>query len=133
MGKYTNIDEAIFTVFATAAWLERKIPTYVTNVPANKNDTQFLRLNIIPSGKGVNIRSASGVLIIEIFVLRDRGTPPISKLADALDAHLLGQSRPVSDGNVQFFSSNLGNGGPDSANPALYRADYSINFNYNEV
>jgi len=134
MGKFSRIDEGILSIFAEEAWIDEDIPVYPENFSASKNDKTFVRLQIIASDAGVNIRSAGGVLIAEIFVPRERSATPISIIADALDMFLVGRMRATTDGGVvQFFGSSIGNKQSDKDNPSLYKADYSINFNYNEV
>lgn len=133
MGKFGNLDSSIYSIFADSTWTDENISVYPENFSASTAETQFVRLNIIPAGEGINVRSVSGVLLAEIFVPKEKTSIPISIVADALDRFLAGKTLEASTGSVQFFGSSIGNKRLDSSNPALYRAEYSINFTYNEV
>jgi hypothetical protein len=126
MGKYKNLEQDVFSIFGSEAWLTENIKTYPNNFTATDAGTEFLRVSILPSGSGVNLRSVSGVLIIEIYVTAGNGTKRISELADKLDEFLEGKTM----NKVQCTSSSLSILGKDKDNPSLFRANYSISFNY---
>jgi hypothetical protein len=129
MGRYTALDNDIFSVFGSAGWLSENIPTYPDNFVAATGG-KYVRICVIPGNSGVNINSLSGVLMVDIFVSVGSVTDT-SSIADALDTHLLGRSVTLVSGAVtQFLSSFLGKGSKDSDNPSLFRTTYSIPFNY---
>jgi len=134
LGKYTNLDSDIFSVFASTAWKTEKISVYPANFVKQDPGAEFVRVSIIPSGYGVNLNSVSGVLIADIFTLAGEGPKKSSTIADRLDFFLCGKTKSSSTGkSVQFFSSTLSPSGADKDNRALYRATYTIPFNYSEA
>jgi len=134
MGKYTNLDSDVYSVFGTVGWKAEKIKTHPSNFIAIDTSTEFIRVSIIPSGNGVNRRSISGVLIIDIFTPSGSGPQRPSAIADKLDTYLSSKQLIVSSGIViQFGNSTLGNTGNDKDNKALFRVAYTIPFNYFEV
>jgi hypothetical protein len=117
MGKYANLESDIYSIFATAEWQAELIKTYPQNYTAVSPGDEFIRISIIPSGKGLNINSVAGVLMIDIFTPFGKGTK--------------GKYININSGkSTQFQSSSLGSMGIDEANQSLYRAIYSIPFNY---
>jgi hypothetical protein len=134
LGKYATLDSDIFSVFASALWKAEKIAVYPANFVKQDSSTEFVRVSIIPSGNGVNLKSVSGVLIADIFTLAGDGPKKTSSIADRLDAFLCGKTKSANTGkSVQFFSSTLSPSGADKDNRALYRATYTIPFNYSEA
>jgi hypothetical protein len=131
MGKYENLEKDIFSIFATAAWKAEKINTYPANVLAQSTGESFIRVSIIPSGSGINLKSISGVVIIDIFNSAGSGPNSTSLIADKLDRYLVGKSLSTQAGSVtQFQNSSLAPIGNDPDNPALYRSSYTIQFSY---
>jgi hypothetical protein len=126
MGKYAQLETDIFSIFGSAEWIAESINTYPSNFVAVNAGTEFLKVSIIPSGKGVNLRSVSGLLIVDIYIASGSGIKRISELADKLDNYLEG----IVSNKVQFGSSSLDILGQDKDNPALYRASYTLSFNY---
>ena len=129
MGKYSDIDTGIHTIFSTTQWKSNNIATYPSNFE-NINGSEFLRVSIIPAGRGLNIRSISGILNIEIFSPSGKGPKRFYTISDTLDAYLVGKSKSTTTGVVQFENSALDLRGLDKANPTLYMALYSIPFNF---
>lgn len=131
MGKYTELETDVYSIFSTAAWKAEKISTYPNNFIVTKNVSNFIRVNIIPSGKGVNVSSVSGILIIDIFTIAGEGTKTISLIADKLDQYLKAKTIVTSGHNAtQFLGSALSFVGSDSADPSLFRSTYTIPFNF---
>lgn len=129
MGKYETIQTDIFTIFSTVAWTAENVATYPSNFVASGNT--YIRVNIIPSGSGIDLKSVSGILIIDIFIPAGNGPNTIYTIADKLDKYLVGKQRNSQGRNVvQLKNSALGLSGLDPVNPALYRANYTIPFNY---
>jgi hypothetical protein len=131
VGKYTNLETNVFSIFASNTWKSEKITTYPNNFTVTKNSGEFIRVTIIPSGKGINLISTSGILIIDIFTLAGEGTRRSSLIADRLDNYMVGKSITNLDGsNTQMSNSSLSFIGVDTDNPALYRSNYTIPFNF---
>jgi hypothetical protein len=131
MGKYIDTQNDIFSIFALDTWQTQAIKTYPQNYIAVNPGNEFIRVTIIPSGKGINMKSVSGILIIDIFAETGKGTKRTFEIADSLDSFLVGKSRSTSGNNVtQFTSSNVQSLGIDKDNQSLYRTQYSIPFNY---
>jgi len=131
MGKYTDLETDIFSIFASTSWESENIDTYPGNFISTGNSKEFIRVNIIPSGKGVNRVSISGVVIIDIFTFAGEGTRKASLIADTLDKYLGDKAIALQSGKTtQFGSSSMTLSGSDSDNPSLFRASYTIPFNF---
>lgn len=131
MGKYLDIQNDIFSIFNSTAWKAENIKTYPSNFIAVNSGNEFVRVSIIPSGVGVNLKSVSGVLIIDIFTPAGNGPKAAALIADKLDTYLVGKSLTTGIGSVtQLKSSALQLLGNDKDNSALYRSNYTIPFNY---
>jgi hypothetical protein len=134
MNRYGNLATGVFPIFGTAEWKAEKIRTFAVNHIGVNTSDEHIRVSVIPSGTSVNIKSISGVLIIDIFTKAGNGPNRFFTIADRLDTYLVGQSkRPVEGISVQFFSSALQTNGLDKDDPTLFRTTYSIPFNYTEV
>jgi len=135
MGKYTNLNSDIYSVFSTDTWKAEKIVTRPSNFVGMDKPTEFIRVSVIPSGTGLNRKSVSGILIIDIFTQAGGGPKRYASVADKLDSYLSGKSlSTVAGAAIQFPSSSaIDPKGNDKDNPALYRVAYTIPFNYFEV
>jgi hypothetical protein len=131
MGKYENLEKDVFSIFGSTSWKNENIKTFPVNFIELTPGTEFVRVSVIPSGNGINLTSISGVLIIDIFTSAGNGPRKTSLIADKLDSYLVGKSVSTVSGNsTQFNKSALAYLGLDTVNSALYRATYSIPFNY---
>ncbi|RLA26251.1 MAG: hypothetical protein DRQ62_00010 [Gammaproteobacteria bacterium] len=131
MGRYENLQTEVFSVFASTAWVAETIKTYPENYLAVTPGEEFLKVYPIPSGQGINFNSTSGLLIIDIFVSAGAGPSRVNQLADKLDLYLAGKSISTATAAVcQFQDSSLKIVGTDKDNSSLYRATYTIPFNY---
>ena len=127
MGKYENTFKDIFSVFDSATWKAEAIGTYPNNFAPILN-SEYIRVNIIPSNEGINLRSTSGILIIDIFTAAGEGPIRSSVIADKLDSYLQGQTLSTTlGGTTQFSNSSIA---PKGVNESLFRAQYTIPFNY---
>ena len=131
MGKYENLEKDVFSIFASTLWKNENIKTFPVNFIELNPGNEFIRASVIPSGNGINLTSISGVLIIDIFTSAGNGPKKTSLIADKLDSYLVGKSvSTVNNNSTQFNKSALAHVGLDTVNSALYRATYSIPFNY---
>jgi len=131
MGKYSDLQNDVFSIFNSTAWKAENIKTYPTNFIAVNSGNEFIRVSIIPSGNSVNLISVSGVLIIDIFTAAGNGPKATTTIADKLDSYLVGKSIMTQGSNrTSLFNSSLVMSGNDKDNPALYRATYTVPFNY---
>jgi len=131
MGKYTNLEKDIFSLFANITWTAEVIKTFPSNFLTVNAGEEFIRINILPKGVGINLNSISGVLLIDIFTLAGNGTKRTSLIADKLDSYLVGKTLSTESTAVtQFANSSLDYSGQDKDNPTLFRATYSIPFNF---
>lgn len=130
MGKYEALETGVFSVFGSAVWKAEDIKTTPSNYIRVGAVTEFIRVNVIPSGKGLNLGSASGVLIIDIFTPVGKGPRRSSFIADKLDQYLVGKSVKSSSGVLQCSQSSLAPKGVDSENKSLFHTTYSIPFNF---
>ena len=131
MGKYTALQDDIFSIFADAAWEAENIQTFPTDTIPDNNVGEFIRVNIVGDGQGLNLTSISGVVIIDIFVAAGNGPTKANLIADTLDSYLVGKSfRLTPPKNTQFLNSNMVYSGRDPDNPSLSNYSYSIPFKH---
>lgn len=129
MGKFTGVEDDIFSIFASDAWTANGIETVPSNFTANSSE--FVRISVLANGSGVNHKSLSGILIADIFTAAGEGPRRASLIADMLDLVLDCKSVSTSLNAVtQFESSALQHNGLDRDNPALTRSTFSIPFKY---
>jgi len=131
MGKYTDVQDRVFSVFNSNTWKAEAIKTIPQDVSASNLGDEFIRVSIIPANTGINALSISGVCIIDIFVAAGLGPARYHAIADKLDQYLQQkQIKPLlSTTVVQFGISTLVPLGLDKDNPNLTRAKYTIPFN----
>lgn len=131
MGKYTTLQNDIFSIFASAEWEAESLKTYPTDMVAVNAGTEFIRVNIIADGEGLNVSSVSGILSIDIFVSAGQGPKRANLIADRLDTYLVGKSFQTGAPNsTQFLNSSMSFYGRDPDDQSLSRYNYSIPFNY---
>lgn len=133
MGKYSNIDSNVYSIFGLTSWIAEKIKTYPANFVAIDRPSEFIKVSIIPSGPGINLNSVSGVIIIDIYVPAGKGPQRASLIADKLDTYLSGQTLYPTNACIQLLTSSVSVNGVDKEDPSLYRTTYTIPFNYFEV
>jgi hypothetical protein len=130
VGKYASLFTDVFSIFNAALWKAESIKTFPANFITVDPGNEYIRVSIIPSGRGINQKSASGLLLIDIFISAGDGPSRAGFIADKLDAYLVGKSIATGSNSTQMLTSSLSFVGVDSDNPSLYRANYSIPFNY---
>jgi len=135
MGKYSNLSSDIFSIFGTDTWKAEKIKTYPNSFIAVSAPDEFIRVSIVPSKPSdINIKSISGILLIDIFIQAGNGPKRSYTIADKLDSYLAGKALNTRSGTlVQFLSSTIDAGTEDTDNKSLYRTIYTIPFTYSEV
>jgi hypothetical protein len=129
MSKFNTVQDDVFSVFGSVGWLTENIPTYPVNFVTTKA-TEYIRVSVISNGKGINLASTSGQVLIDIFIAAGKGPSRGTLIADKLDSYLVGKSLKTGSGTTQFQDSALTTVGQDKDNPALFRMIYSISFNY---
>jgi hypothetical protein len=130
MGRFSGPYQDIFSVFGSAAWEAEDIPTFPQNFIGTVPDKKYIRVTPVFDGNSINVKSASGILMIDIFTPAGTGPSDTSTIADTLDSYLVGKSKDVSTGVTQFGISSLSPFGLDKDNPSLYRSTYSIPFSF---
>lgn len=133
MGKYSALDADVFSVFDLDTWKSVNIKTIPSNFVKVGTEIEFIRVNIIPQGKGVNPKSTSGILSIDIFIAAGNGPKRASFIADKLDDFLVGKSIATGTGTTQCLTSSMTHRGTDKDNPKLHRSIYQIPFTYSGV
>ena len=131
MGKYSELLADVFTIFAAPAWVGENIKTYPENFLIVSPGDEFIRVSVIPSGPGINPKSVSGVLQIDLFSSAGSGPKRLLEIADKLDTYL--QQKTVSGrprASLQCFTSSFASRGRDPDNTGLYRGLYTIPFSY---
>lgn len=130
MGKYTNTQNDIFSVFSTPAWKAENLKTFPAEFLASNVGNEYLRVSIITSDTGVNRKSISGILVVEIFTSAGEGPKRTNFIADRLDLYIENKSIGTDFGVTQFKNSTMKLLGIDKDNSALTRASYEIPFNH---
>lgn len=131
MGKYTNTEEDVFSVFAQEAWTNEGIKTFPNNYIAVGSGDEFIRVTIISSGKGINKMSMSGVFMVEIFIPAGVGVRRANEIADKLDSYLENKTASTTLGNnTQFGNSSMVHNGVDKDTPLLHKSTYTLTFNF---
>jgi hypothetical protein len=126
MGKYKQIQDDVFSIFASQEWKEEEIKTIPNNVKSPEGP--FIRVNILTDGRSLNRVSVEGMLLIDIFTEAGRGPTSAAEIADALDVFLVNNQLGTSDeGVVQLFSSTFSHMGVEET---YSRAQYSIPLKY---
>lgn len=133
MGKYITLQTNIFTIFGSQEWNAENVKTVPTNFTGIDFSEEFIRISIVPSNKGLNRKSVSGILIADIFTKAGDGPTRAFDLADKLDTYLQNKYFSIDPNAIQFFGSMFRTDTLDSDNPSLFRSTYSIPFNYTEV
>jgi hypothetical protein len=124
---YTLIKKDIYEVLDSITGFK----VYPDNYTGSKTGTSYITTLILPGNGYWNAYGAkktmSGMLVISIYVQAGKGDAEIATIADTLDTKF--QAKTLTNG-TQFGASNLKMVGLDPKNPAIYRADYGINFKY---
>lgn len=130
MGKFSSAEELLYSVFGGQAWVAENVPTFPSNFTNGQGLQRYIRVTPICSGAGVNVRSVSGLLNIDIFTKAGEGYKDTNAIADAIDKHFAGKAIKLSQGSLQCLSSTLTHLGRDADNPALHRSLFSVPFNF---
>lgn len=131
MGKFVDLEREIFNLIEAnkAAFVNVKV--YPANFVSVNPGNNFLRVTVISTGSGINLKSVSGLLTVDIYVPVGEGPRNTSLIADKIDTYLVGKSYNTSgNGTLQFGNSALAPGSVDRDSPSLYRSTYSIPFNF---
>jgi hypothetical protein len=133
MGKYTDMESLVSSVFASAEWLAETIVTHPSNFEGDVVSNEYIRMKILSvSGEAFfgKLDNIHGQVIIDIFTPAGEGPKRSSEIADTLDKYLVGRVLTSSNGCLQLGMSYLVGYGADKANEMLYRAIYTLNFTY---
>jgi len=131
MGKYSDSQSDIFSVFNSSGWKSENIETVPQDYKGEIFSDEYIRVSIVPAGRGVNRASVSGVVIVDIYTPAGFGPKRQNHIADRLDAYLQNRSLETqSRGITQFLTSSMSPLGTDSVNTSLQRAKYEIPFNF---
>jgi len=130
MGKYSDLSKNVYSVFDLAGWKALNIKTFPNNFIGIANGSDYIRVSVIPSGDGVNLKSSSGLVNIDIFVKAGLGPNAIYTISDSLDNYLVGKSITIGNNVTQFKNSSVSIIGVDKDNSMLFRAIYAIPFNH---
>ena len=131
MGKFTDSEGDIFSVFGSSAWKGEGIETQPSNYTSPEAWTEYIRVNILCNGTGPNKVSVSGILIVDIFTPAGQGPSRATLIADKLEDYLSCKSlQTAGQGVTQFQSGSLSPIGTDKDNQTLFRSSYTIPFTY---
>lgn len=130
MSKYAQLQLDVFSIFAQPSWAAENIKTFPSGVLV-KDAAEYIRISVLPTGNPLNSKSASGLIIVEIFTAANIGPMRAFVIADKLDQFLLGKSIPTGTSVTQFSDkSSLSPRGIDPVNSNLIKSNFSISFNH---
>lgn len=132
MDKFEAIYNSVFSVFAKPEWDAEGVKAYPSNFNG-KRGPEYIEVSVLPGGPGVNLNSASGSLIVDIYTPAGEGPIRAAVIAGKLNKYFVGTSLMTGNNRLQFGASGLGRGKLDTADPTLYRSTYSLPFNYFEA
>ena len=130
MQKFDSIQKSVMSIFGAASWTSNSIKTFPENFVGSVPENEYIRINILPHGEGINLNSVSGVLMIDVFVPSGEGILRRGQIADLLDVQLVGKVITSSGGIIQFGKSSMSSEGVDKDNPSLFRSIYTVPFNF---
>ena len=128
----TNILSDVESVFATTAWTSNNIPAYPANYQGDKNNNEYVIVQVLPSSAnqityGGSTKRTSGLIAVKMFVKAGEGSKRLMQIAEVLDNVL--QNKTLTNG-TRTQASYLETEGLDPANSSLYSASYFIPFTY---
>jgi len=128
--KYEQLQRDVFAIFAQPSWSAQLIDTFPSDVLV-KDSTEYIRVTVLPQAPAINSKSASGLLMIEIFTSANKGPMRAAVIADKLDQFLLAKSIATGTSVTQFDRlSNLSPSGTDKDNTSLVKSTFSVLFNH---
>jgi len=128
MSKYIKLQLDVESVFSTTAWKAESIAAYPGNFEGEIGAKEFVKLELLPSsGEDAfgNFSGIEGQIIIQIYVPAGQGMARVLAVAGILDSYF--QAKHFVNG-TSTGSSAINIIGKDKANPALFRADYTVSF-----
>ena len=131
--KYTALHGDVYSIFGSEEWINEGIKTFPQNFVGSNLGSEYIRVSILASGLNIASmpRSTAGQVIIDIFVPAGDGLKRAAQIADKLDTYLAGKVIKTSTtGMTQFGVSSFSPRGDDVVDKNLYRASYSISFNF---
>lgn len=105
----------------------------VTAVPSDfvGQPLPYVRITPLFNSSDTNRLSLSGLLMVDVFVLRGNGPIGTMEIADSLETLMSNKQLTVADGSVvQFGAGSLGPSKIDKDNETISRSVYSIPFNF---
>lgn len=119
--KYSNAFRALSDIFETsglAIWPRDVVPT--------TRPSPYGEVTFIPNGKGVDLNSVSGLVMIDIIISAGDGPAVAHAFADTLDTYLVKKSL----NGTQFWNSSLAPRGVLKSDPTRSVYEYSLPFKY---
>ena len=129
MGKSVAIEDTIFSVFASPAFVAEHLKVYPNNFVGVLSE-ECLRIDIDTGSPSYSIRAAKGFFIAQIFIKAGTGTRRTSVISDILDHYFVGKSFKRTEGTLLFTNSTLSHYGVDKSNPGLHLSEYTINYSW---
>ena len=136
MSKFVEQQAAIESVFGSTGWTSGAVGTIKvlpSNFQGRISDTEFLRLEILPSKprNAYGEFGSTGQVIVQVYTQGNTGLSRTMQIADALDESLQTTIIKTSNGSVQLGVSSLAVIGiEDDDSKGYFRADYNISYNY---
>lgn len=129
MGKYERALKDIYSIFDSAVWKGYNIETFPENYKGN--GSEYIILSVAFANPGINRKSSSGMLFVEIYTEADKGPLRGLEISSALD-NVLSEKSVLADLklNTQFQRSSVVPMGVDRDNQFLFRHSYSIPFSH---
>ena len=132
LNRFVTLQEHIFSVFASSAWISEQLAIVPKGYQGSKPVQEYIEFNPVILGAGSN-ESSTGVLFINIYTDLAAGPRRAAEIADILDRYLSGQSFSTSDktSTTQFLrSTNFQIRGASPDSKAFILSNYQIQFGF---
>ena len=133
MGKFSDVSSLVNAIFGSNAWQNEGIVTHPSNFTGDVKGNEYIRVSVLTASNRpgyADLNSMAGQIVIDIFTRSGEGPLRPSQIADLLDKYLVGKIFSSQLGTLQTSASLVAQGKNDTANPALFRTLYTVNFNY---
>lgn len=89
-----------------------------------------LKAQVVANGRGVNLDSVSGQVIITIETPAVKGPKERVSIAEKFDKALVGKHISAGKQTLQFYNSELSAGYHNPLNPSRLNSEYAITFHF---
>lgn len=132
MAKFEDIEKAFFSVLDSAAWKAENIPSFPSNFIVTTSPKEYIRVSVLAAGRGVNLKSVAGQLLVDVFIAAGSGTTRAQLIADILDRHFSCKTFGSASASTQTFESSFVPR-DDAQRDSYGRFRYSLSFLHSGV